>query len=247
MNKVNLQSAFLLQSRAYRDTSALIEIVTPDHGRISLVARGVKSGNSKSRGMLQPFRRLLISWSGDKELKSLTTVEEDGVASCLKGDALVSAMYLNELLVRLLHRNEGHETLFSSYQNTLLELERALNIPKTLRIFEKNLLQELGYGLMLEYDADSGEPIDENGEYTYQVESGPVGRSVPGNNSSVYGSIAKENTGITIQGKSLLSLFREDLDDPRSLKECKKLLRYIINFYLDGVPIKSRDILAVSY
>lgn len=247
MKKVNLQSAFLLQNRAYRDTSALIEIVTPDHGRISLVARGVKSGNSKYRGVLQPFRKLLVSWSGNNELKSLTTVEEDGVVPHLKGKALVSAMYINELLVRLLHRNEGHETLFSNYQQTLLELESAQDILKTLRIFEKNLLQELGYGLMLEYDAESGDPIDENCEYTYLVESGPVGRSVPGNNSSVYGSIVKENAGITIQGKSLLSLFREELDDPGSLKESKKLLRYIINFYLDGMPIKSRDILAVTY
>lgn len=247
MEKVLLQPAFVLQGRAYRDTSALIDVITPDFGRISMVARGVRSRNSRSRGLLQSFRRLLISWSGRGELKSLTSVEEDGEIYCLKGNVLVSAIYINELLIRLLHRNEEHEAIFTLYRNTLRELEKANNLPKTLRIFEKNLLQELGYGLMLEHDAVSGDPINESGEYVYQVESGPIARGVSDNNSSIHGSIVKYNAGIVIRGKSLLSLSREDLDDSRSIQECKKLMRYIINYHLNGVPVKSREILASSY
>ncbi|MCK5453565.1 MAG: DNA repair protein RecO, partial [Calditrichia bacterium] len=144
MRKVLLQSAYVLQVRPYRDTSALVEIFTPDHGRISLVARGVRSGNSKIRGLLQPFRKLLVSWSGDKELKSLISVEEDGEVIGVKAGALVSALYVNELLVRLLHRHEEHESLFDLYRNTLRTLEGTDNISKALRLFEKSLLQELG-------------------------------------------------------------------------------------------------------
>ena len=237
-----LQPAYVLQVRPYRDTSALVEIFTPDHGRISLVARGVRSGNSKIRGLLQPFRKLLVSWSGDKELKSLISVEEDGEVIGVKAGALVSALYVNELLVRLLHRHEEHESLFVLYRNTLKTLERADNISKALRLFEKSLLQELGYGVMLEYNVETGEPIDENERYLYQVEVGPVPYD-----SGVDGSLIKCKSGIVVHGKSLLSLAMGNLDDERCEQESKKLMRYIINHYLEGKPVKSRELLAVSY
>lgn len=242
MKKVLLQPAYVLQVRPYRDTSALVEIFTPDFGRISLVARGVRSGNSKTRGLLQPFRKLLISWYGDKELKSLTSVEEDGEVIGVKAGALVSALYVNELLVRLLHRHEEHESLFELYRNTLRTLEGADNISKALRLFEKSLLQELGYGVMLEYDMETGESIDENKRYLYQVEVGPVPYS-----PMVNGSLLKCKAGIVVHGKSLLSLDRGDLNDARCEQESKKLMRYIINHYLEGKPVKSRELLAVSY
>ena len=247
MKKVLLQPAYVLQVRPYRDTSALVEIFTPDFGRISLVARGVKSGNSKIRGLLQPFRRLLISWYGAKELKSLVAAEEDGGVISVKADGLVSALYVNELLVRLLHRHEEHESLFDLYQNILKTLEGTDNISKDLRLFEKSLLQELGYGVMLEYNAETGEPIDQNERYLYQVEVGPVPYNPVVSGSIINTSLSKNKVGIIVHGESLLSLARGNLDDARSVQESKKLMRYIINRYLEGKPVKSRELLAVSY
>ncbi|MGB1139895.1 MAG: DNA repair protein RecO, partial [Halioglobus sp.] len=115
--RVTLQPAFILHSRPYRDTSVMLDVLTPEHGRIGIVAKGAR--RSRRRGsdaaLLQAFTPLLLSFTGRAELKTLTGVETAGVSSRLAGEHLYSALYINELLVRLLHRNDPHPRLFADY------------------------------------------------------------------------------------------------------------------------------------
>jgi DNA repair protein RecO (recombination protein O) len=228
--KITLQPAFVLHSRPYRDTSALVEFFTRDHGRIGLIAKGVKSNKSRNRGILQPFRTLLISWTAKHELNVLSAVEETNEGYQLNGQVLVCGFYINELLMRLLHRNDPHPELFDIYSATLQALQKGNNIQRVLRLYERDLLNETGYGLQLEVDAYNS-PIENDLQYSYQIEHGPVVSSNTGEES------------ITVHGSTLLSLLKEELDDARSLAESRKLMREVLNFYLGGKPLKSREML----
>ena len=135
----------------------LLEIFSEAHGRVGLVARGVRSAKSRQRGDLQPFRPLRLSWSGRGELGTLTGVEADGVAPPLQGPGLYSAFYVNELLVRLLARQDPHPPLYALYRDSLERLARCTDIEPVLRIFEKRLLEEIGYGLLLDCEVEHGD------------------------------------------------------------------------------------------
>lgn len=239
MLKIALQPACLLHSKPYKDTSALVEVITPEYGRLGLIAKGAR-GRARQYGMLQPFRHLLISWSGRGDLPVLTHVEEAAPAVALRGRTLVSALYVNELLVRLLHRNDPHPRLFERYCATLQELARAdkalssESLEVSLRIFEKHLLEELGYGLQLEYEAGEGAAIHADIRYEYRVEIGPIAlpAGAPGSASD-----------LVVRGASLLALAREKFHDAQSLQDNKRLLRAVLRHYLGERPLRSRELL----
>jgi DNA repair protein RecO (recombination protein O) len=149
----------------------------------------------------------------------------------LRGKSLMSAMYLNELLVILMHRNDVHETLFIDYHETLYSLQQASRLEAVLRTFEKNLLELTGFGLNLLHDADSGEPVLAERHYVYHFEHGPV-RCQPG--------LSTRNP--VISGSSLLAFNAGKLETPRSIAEIKKLMRYVINSHLGGRKLKSREL-----
>ncbi len=171
---VQLVSAYVLHQRPYRESSALLEVFAESHGRVGLVARGVRSPKSRQRGDLQPFRPLRLSWSGRGELGTLTGVESDGPSVALHGAALYSGFYLNELLVRLLARHDPHPRLYAQYRASLVQLGLASDIEPVLRIFEKRLLEEIGYGLLLDHEVRHGEAVQPDAWYDYHLESGPV-------------------------------------------------------------------------
>ena len=153
-SRVVLQPAYVLHSRAYRDTSALLEAFTPEYGRVGLIARGIRGATSKLRSVVQPFSPMLVSWSGKGELFTLTTAESQGRAILLKTDALTCGLYVNELVMRLTHRYEPHIELFSVYDTTLRQLadlrhDESIRLQQILRQFEVQLLNCLGYGLVL--------------------------------------------------------------------------------------------------
>jgi DNA repair protein RecO (recombination protein O) len=226
--KVELQPAFVLHSRPYRDSSGLIDIFSQDYGRLTLVAKGYRKSKKPIRALLQPFQKILLSWTGKGELKSLTAVEGfEGNVSYLTGNALISGLYLNELLTYLTHVNDPCLELFSLYDETISHLSDGRSLERTLRIFEKNLLIELGYGLQLTHTVD-GEPIEDDARYIYQVESGPV----PMHHTGV--------SGVEVAGSSLLALSNERLDEANALKEIKKLMRIVISYYLGGKKLQSR-------
>lgn len=227
--KIDLQPGFILHTRPYRDTSALVEAYTAGHGRIGLVARGARSQKSRLRGLLQPFRRVLLSWSGRGELYTLTGAEEVGQALRLTGEQLISGFYVNELMMRLSHRNDANAQLFACYGATLQSLAEAEDPRVVLRVFEKRLLDALGYGLQLQRDVDD-RPIDPARSYGYTVEAGPVALPT---------TVSHE---VEVSGATLLGLSDERLESESVLRESKTLMRVILSYYLGGKPVRSREL-----
>jgi len=224
-----LHSSFILHRRPYRNTSLIIDLFTLEYGRIGLVARGARSKKSNLSGLYQSFIPLLVSWFGRGELQTLQKIEPAGAAFYLTGKSLYSGFYINELVMRLVHRNDPHSVLFDTYFNTLKKLQTTPNIEVLLRNFEKCLLQEIGYGLLLEYDANTGEKINNNGYYLYQSEFGPVRVT------------DREQSGLIVSGQTLNAILNEQYDT-RSLAEAKKLMRREIAHHLGNKPLKSRDL-----
>lgn len=229
--RVTLQPAYILHHRAYRDTSALLELWTREHGRVGVVARGARAANSRLRGVLLPFRPLLVSWAGRGELKTLTAVEGYGATPVLEGRALLSGFYLNELVLRMVQRQDPHPELFDAYETALAALVRPDEEERALRIFERDLLQALGYGMVLDTEADTGRPVDPARAYRYRIERGVL-------------AAESGADGIPIQGASLLALARGDLRDAESLADAKRLMRAVLKFHLGERPLKSRELFA---
>jgi DNA repair protein RecO (recombination protein O) len=227
--RVDHEPGFVLHATPWRETSLIVEALTRGHGRVALVARGAKRPTSQFRGLLAPFSPLTLSWSGKGEIKNLVRVEWVGGLAPLRGPALLSAFYANELLVRLLARADPHEQLFERY----VELLRGLDAPRpdtTLRVFELDLLRELGYAVALDRAA-GGEPVDPQARYRVPPESGPqrVER-------------AHDDDG-SVAGSTLLAMARADFSDARVAAESKALLRQMIRYHLGAKPLNTRRIL----
>jgi DNA repair protein RecO (recombination protein O) len=242
-HRVVLQPAYVLHLKPYRDTSALVELITPEYGRVGVVARGIKGPTSKLRSVVQPFSPILISWSGRGELPSLVSAESQGKAMFLKADALACGLYMNELIMRLTHRAEPQIELFSIYDSCLRQLSQTsadtanLHLQQVLRHFEIQLLNCLGYGLVLDEEAGSGKKVRNNFDYDFQLETGAV----------VFENPHQEIFGIKISGKTLLALandnLREHSMDMAVYKEAKQLLRFVLDRYLGNKPLFSRQLL----
>jgi DNA repair protein RecO (recombination protein O) len=229
---VNAEPAYILHKRPYRETSQILDIFSRNHGRLSLISKGSRSPRSRTSGILQPVRPLLLSWYGRGELPSLRSVDvADAKPPHLSGKALISAMYLNELMVILLHRNDVHEALFSEYHETLYALQQAARLEVVLRNFEKNLLEQIGFGLNLVHDADSGEPVMADRHYAYYFEHGPV---------QCQPDYRGQNP--VISGLSLLAFSRGELESARAIAEIKQLTRFVINNHLGNRKLKSREL-----
>src|SRR6266853_819744 len=169
------REAFILHGYPYRETSLLLEAFTRPFGRVSMVARGARSPRSPLRGVLLAFQPLALSWFGKGELRTLARAEWVGGQPLLHGEALLCGFYLNELLLRLVPREDPHDALFSRYWETLQQLASQGGSAAALRSFERALLKELGYAMTLERDSASGGAIDPAKSYTYDPERGPRG------------------------------------------------------------------------
>ena len=228
--RISFQPGYILHSRPYRDTSSLLEVFTREHGRIGMVARGARGPKSKLRSVLQPFQPVLLSWLARGDLGTLIDAEPHGMIQALTGRALLSGYYLNELLQRLTHRHDPHPAIYDAYQEAMAGLSNISQTERVLRLFEKRLLRELGYGLVLDHDVESGAPLDAAALYNYHLERGPV----------FAGHAALH--GLALHGGSLLSLGNDDLGDERSLRESKRLMRAVLALYLGDKPLKSREL-----
>lgn len=233
--RVNLQPGYLLHQYPYRDTSRLVELYVRDFGRVGVVARGARRPASAWRALLQPFQPLLVSWSGRGDLMTLTNVEAAAGYTPLAGTALLSGFYLNELLLKLTPRRDPHPDIFDCYRIALDGLHRNGSVAQALRIFEKRLLTGLGYGLNLDHEAGSSEPLRPDAWYRYDPQSGPVAATGP------------QAGGMCFSGASLLALAREDLASPASLRDAKQLLQAALDIHLGGRGLKSREVLRTLY
>ena len=236
--RVDGQMAYILHSYAFSESSLILDVFSRNYGRMPLLARGARRPRSLLRGMLQAFQPLELGWFGAGEVRTLSRAEWLGGMPLLGGTALMLGYYLNELLLKLLAREDAHGVLFDAYAATLRALSQAAGGSEAhaarLRLFEKTLLRELGYGLALEREAVTGEAVLPDQNYHYLIESGPVkAGAVPAGDQS--GNQA-------ILGKTLLDLARDDYADPRTLAESKSLMRMLINHHLAGQPLQSRRV-----
>jgi DNA repair protein RecO (recombination protein O) len=215
-----------LHQYAYRDTSRIVEVFTAEYGRLTLFARGANGPKSALKGVLRPFQRLLVSWSGSSEACQLVSAESDGAITSLKARRLMSGFYLNELLLKLTERRDPHPEIFFSYASCVQALSGGEVEEPTLRRFEKRLLHELGYGLELLQTGD-GAPVEQDKYYRIALQSAPQ-------------PCVAEAPG-AIYGQSLADLQAESFGDARSLRDAKRVLRAAIDACLDGRPLKSRE------
>ena len=230
-----LEPAFILHARPFRNTSLLLDLFTEQHGRMSAVARGARGPRSKTCGLLQPFVPLLLSWSGRTELVTLRDVESGGAFPQFNNHTLLSSFYLNELLLRLLHRHDPHPELFQAYRHVLQGLESQLQVERILRLFEKKLLTELGYGLILDREASTHCAIEAEGLYRFQIEIGFMRIEIHAHDV---------HSNAIFPGRSVLSLHHEQLADTESLRDAKRLTRLALAPLLGPQPLKSRELFA---
>lgn len=236
-----IDRGYVLHSYPYRESSLILQAWTERHGRLGLVAKGARRPRSANRSLLVPFQPLSISWFGRGELRTLRSAESAGPGLPLAGAALLGAFYLNELLLKLTHRDDPHEALFAAYDEAVSELRvlsrsgshpaLAAAIEPVLRRFEMRLLRELGYALELAREADTHAPIAAEREYWYVVERGAVVAEAGGE--------ARPNA-VRLRGLTLQHLERGELQDPLTCAQAKQLMRLIINHFLDGEELATR-------
>lgn len=250
-----MDKGYVLHSYPYRETSLILQVWTEKHGRMGLVAKGARRPKSASRAVLVPFQPLSMSWFGRGELRTLKTAEAASPATPLAGASLLSAFYLNELLLKLTTRDDPHEGLFAAYDDAIASLRsisrqiasparadaqpigprpspgRQDVVEPVLRRFELRLLQELGYALELTREAGTHAPIVAEKEYLYVLERGPVaapeGQETPGN-------------AVRLRGLTLIDLERGRLDDAATVAQAKSLMRLLINHSLNGQELATR-------
>lgn len=226
------QLAYLLHTYPYRETSLVAEFYARDAGRVALIARGARRPRSALRGVLMAFQPLLISWSGKAELKTLHKAEWQGGYVPLRGLSLICGFYLNELLLKLLPREDPHEHLYTAYAGALTQLPAADDHAAVLRRFERVLLRELGYGLVLDREVAGGTPIDGEERYCYIPERGPVPAG------EVY-----EQSGVELAGQTLIDMAADRYDQPRTVQQSKTLMRALISHCLGNQTLHTRQLL----
>ena len=226
MPQITDKSAYILHVRDYGDSSKIADILTPDFGKLSLLIKGVKK-NHKKAGLVQPFLPLIVSWSGNGELKTNSSLEPAGPPLMLKGDRLFCGLYLNELTLRLVKPFDHTPEIFELYHQTLQELP-FISLEPLLRSYEKQILELLGHGLMLDEDI-YGKEIDSSKLYEYSVDSG----AKPTENNS---------DALVVSGEDLLLLKSEDYNSANDLKGVKQFMRSVIRCYIGERPLKSREL-----
>lgn len=229
MLRFDTQPAYVLHASPYRETSLLLETFTRDHGRVGLIARGVRGARGQpQRALLQPLQPLLLAAMGQGELLRLTQSEAAGPPSSLQGEATLAAFYLNELLLRLLPRGDAQTPLFWRYTECIGALTGA-HAGWELRRFERDLLGALGYGLALDVEAEGEREVDAELRYRFDPETGPrrAGVGEPGGNAA------------TISGAALLALARDEMPDAAAQAELRRLMRGVLRFHLGGRELRS--------
>jgi len=229
--RLELQPAFILHTRPYRDTSLLIDFFTPDHGRVSAVARGMRQRKSPTRSLLNPFTRLLISVQGKSELKLLTAVEADNRFFSLQKEYLYSGLYLNELLLRSLPLADPHKQLFAIYEQSLDALQAGQLLEPVLRSFELDLLNELGYGVDFEHDALTGAAIGAEQDYIFEPEQGFI-------------ALEEQQPGarLVLAGQTVLAIAQRDFSSAIVRAGSKQLCRQLLKPLLGHRPLRSREL-----
>lgn len=232
--RADQEAGYVLHTYPYKETSLIVELFTRRFGRVAVLARGARRPRSAMRGVLLSFQPLRLSWSASAELGNLIAAEWAGALRPLAGRGLMCGFYVNELVMRLLPRDDPHEELFDTYGEALGRLSAQEHPSVVLRAFEKRLLAELGYAPLLDKDAAS-RPIDPDGLYVYEPERGPLPASGPPGGA--------RGGSLLIRGKTLLDVAADDYSSPETRDEARDLMRALIAARLHGQVLHTRAVL----
>ena len=233
VNRIDSQPVYVLHTYPFKETSLVVELFSKDFGRIAAVAKGARRPMSAMRGMLQSFQTLSGAWSGKNELRTLHSLDWSAGLLLLQGEALICGFYLNELLLRLLPREDAYEGLFDYYTKTLQTLMTSKDLANTLRKFELTMLQEMGYAVPLTHDENELE-IDPVRIYRYEADYGANLTSVEFN---------KTQNGVQLLGKTMLDMAQGDYSNAQTKLQSKQLMRYLLAHYLGDKPLHTRQLL----
>jgi DNA repair protein RecO (recombination protein O) len=227
--KKTAQPVYVLHTYPFKETSLVVELFSQQFGRVAAVAKGARRPHSAMRGLLQSFQMLSGAWSGKNELKTLHSLDWSAGLTLLKGEALMCGFYMNELLLRLLPREDAYESLFDYYAAALQTLTVEADLATTLRRFELKLLQELGYAVPMLQDENDA-PIEADKTYRYEAEYGAC-------------ELVVTKNGVQCRGKTLLDMARDDYSDAQTQIQSKQLMRYLLAHYLGDKPLHTRQLL----
>lgn len=260
----SLQAAYILHYTQWQETSFIVDAFTLTHGRIALMARSARASKPRTRALYQPFRPLLISWVGNADLRTLTGIEESGQPLDMADAPLACAYYVNELVLRLLGKDQPQPTIFAHYALALSELSiPGVSVEVVLRTFELQLLDCLGVLPNLAHCTSDGTAIDPVREYRYhpanavavvtnrqqdasqhlgfQKEKNRMGEG-DSRNPGVQADGITLDEGILLSGFTLIALSRLELDEPQVREEAKQLMRRILRVHLGDKPLRSREL-----
>ena len=233
--RTDREPAFVLHSYPYKESSLIVEVFARHRGRVGLLARGARRPRSAIRGVLLAFHPLRLSWSASAELGTLTGAEWSGGQAALSGQSLMCGFYLNELLLKLLPREDAHERLFDAYAEGLARLAAGQDHAAVLRGFERRLLTELGYAPLLERDAATGLPVQAALRYAYEPERGPLATEGTGARAGIH--------AMTVSGQTLLDMACDDYARHETREEARRLMRWLIGARLGAQPLHTREVL----
>jgi DNA repair protein RecO (recombination protein O) len=230
--RVESEPGFILHTIPYRETSLLVDIFTLNHGRLRCVAKGFRKPNKKGIAKtLFPYTEHHFQWQGRGELKTLIQAEPIQAPVFLKQESLFVGLYINELLYKLLHQNDPHQSLYEFYRQLMTQLSNSEILQPVLRRFEMLLLEELGYGLVLDAEAETGQAVSAESLYYY----------IPDQGLKLIQDQTADNLH-AFSGADIMALGQGQLEQQSVLRAAKKLTRQVIDFYLDGKELNSREL-----
>ena len=227
---IDLQPAMVLHTRPFRDTSMLVDLISPELGRFRAVVRGARRAGSRYRALLQLFQPILVSLRGRGELLTLIDAESAGGPLVLRGERLFSGLYLNEILIRLLPMHQACPVLFARYHETLRLLQGNDPMEPVLRYFEIDLLDECGYAPDFRQDVPGGQPISPRRLYLFHPDHGF--EPVPEGSEAAH----------VYSGRLLIALRERSIaSDTTLVSGAKRLLRQALAPHLGNRPLQSRE------
>lgn len=226
-----IDQAFVLRSRPYRETSAIVQYFTAHHGRVDAVARGVYRKNRQGQQMrstLQTGNRVELQWAGNGSLKTALQCELVQQAGCASARHLVCLSYINELLLQFLPAEQPAGRLFDAYSYLVQAMAIDSSPERILRLYEFELFEEMGCAIDFLWDCENSQPVEEGFHYTVEPGSGVI----------VNHDMRKPLLGAT----ELYKLAQRQLDSRQMLQLAKQVNRLLIDFYLAGKPLKAREL-----
>ncbi|PIZ04296.1 MAG: DNA repair protein RecO [Gammaproteobacteria bacterium CG_4_10_14_0_8_um_filter_38_16] len=228
MHRVDLTPVYVLHTRPFRNTSLIVELFSQVYGRVAVIAKSARGPKSRYRGQLQLFTPMLAAWFGNHELKTLMQIELNGMPLQLNQKPLFCGFYFNELLMRLLHKEDPHPKLFETYHQSLCRLEKNDAMPVVLRLFEKKLLEDLGYGLPLMREAKTNAVIHTDFFYEFIPQQGFFLVDHTQDEKHIF------------SGRILKNISQDDFQDTLTQASAKRLMRLALIPLLGEKPLHSR-------